>query len=354
MNDKPRQILREIILKHGRIVIENPRRVENLLRDYCGEFRREISVLTMALEEHTVADLLAPSALNLKVLLNRLAQNLSDNLALSETAARWSIYSWAWALDIISDAEFEAKETENAEKFTPQISAQTAQANLISGARIENIKIAVSVFIVSATVGGNFTSISDALRKVPTNSRLLIREGVYRESIVIDKPIELIGDGKIENIILQSTNQPCVSMQTNQATVRGLSLEGRGKTSGKAFFAVDIPHGALILENCRITSDSLSCVAIHGANTNPILKNCRISDGTDSGIYLFDNARASIENCDIYCNANENIAVTNGANPTIKNCRIFEGNKGGVIVWGNGATATVEDCEISNHRLANV
>lgn len=111
MNDAPRQKLREIIERHGREIITNPRRVEGLLRDYCGEFRREISVLTMALEEHAVIDLLNTSAsLPRPVLLSRLAQRLCDNLALSETAARWSIESWAWALGIISDAELTTDE----------------------------------------------------------------------------------------------------------------------------------------------------------------------------------------------------------------------------------------------------
>ena len=375
MNDAPRQKLREIIQRHGRDVIENPRRLENLLRDYCGEFRREISVLTMALEEHAVADLLdAPaSALPHKVVRARLAQRLCDNLALSDAAAHWSIESWAWALGLISDADLElkenygeSKESESgaAKSISPQSIAQNkfAGQNLSSNqtaqvkqtAQPQSAKITTSTFIVSANGGGNFTSIGEALRNVPANSRLLIREGLYQESIVLDKNVEIVGDGAIENIIIKSANQSCVSMQTDKAIVRGMTLQGRGKSSGKAFFAVDIPRGALVLENCDISSDSLSCAAIYGVNAKPLLKNCRIHDGADSGIYIFDNARASIENCDVYRNANVNLAIAQGANPAIKNCRIFEGENGGIVVWGNGATATIEDCKISNHRLANV
>jgi len=376
MNDAPRQKLREIIRQHGRSIIENPRRCENLLRDYCGEFRREISVLTMALEEHAVADmLLAASTLPRKVTLTRLAQRLCDNLALSESAARWSIESWAWAFGVITDAELAANETERADKqseiepsknTSPQMTAQTtrakqnspsnqtAQTRQTPSPQTANVTALNSIVVVAANGGGNYTSINEALRNVPTNSRLLIREGLYHESIVLDKNVEIVGDGEIENIIVRSTSQSCVSTQTDQAAVRGLTLKGRGKSSGKSFFAVDVPHGALTLENCDISSDSLSCVAIHGANANPFLKNCRIHDGADSGIYIFDNARASIENCDIYHNANANIAITQGANPAVKNCRIFEGENGGIVVWGNGATGTIEDCEITNHRLANI
>jgi len=357
MNDAPRQKLREIIRQHGQNIIENPRRLENLLRDYCGEFRREISVLTMALEEHAVADMLAAApAQPRKVMMARLTQRLCDNLALSDAAARWSIDSWAWAFGLISDAELTAKETEIkfAENASPQNAAQAIQSKQTTSARTANGQAKSSVFVVSAKGGGNFTSINEALRKVPANSRLLVREGLYQESIVLDKNVEIEGDGAFEKIVVKSTNQSCVSMQTERAAIHGLTLQGRGKSSGKAFFAVDIPRGELTLEKCDISSDTLSCVAIYGANANPLLKNCLVHDGADSGVYIFDNARASIESCDVYYNANANIAITQGANPAVKNCRIFEGKNGGIVVWGNGAAGVIEDCEILNHRLANV
>jgi hypothetical protein len=117
MNELPRRKLLEIVAKRGRSIIENPRRLEGLLRDYCGEHRREISVLVMAVEEHAVLDMLAASAsLPRKVLLARLTQRLCDNLALSEAAAIWSIESWALALGLISETEItqnkSAQETE--------------------------------------------------------------------------------------------------------------------------------------------------------------------------------------------------------------------------------------------------
>ena len=375
MNDTPRQKLREIIQRHGRSIIQSPRRCENLLRDYCGEFRREISVLTMALEEHAVADMLAaPASVPRKVLLARLTQRLCDNLALSEAAARWSIESWALALGVISETELKANETERAQKVSEleqsenasnQIAAQktlkkqsrslnqTAPARQLTSTQTAKVTPLKPVSVVSP-VGGDYTTITEAMRNAAPSSRLLVREGLYNEHIVLDKNVEITGDGAVENIIVRSQNQSCILMQTEKAAVRGLTLEGRGKFYNKSFFAVDIPFGALVLENCRISSDSLSGVAIHGASANPLIKNCRIHDGADSGIYIFDNARAQIENCDLCRNTNDNLAITQGANPTVKNCRIFEGENGGVVIWGNGATGTIEDCEISGHRLANV
>ncbi|HEY0048538.1 MAG TPA: pectinesterase family protein [Pyrinomonadaceae bacterium] len=360
MNELPRRKLIEIVARKGRSIIENPGRVKGLLRDYCGAYRREISVLAMALEEHAVPDLLsAPASLPRKVLLARLARRLCDNLALSEEAAIWSIESWALALSVISAAELETNETAPAAalhvvKPREEISSTAAAASQNRPANSVQSKPRANSFIVAADGSGDFKTIGEALQKVAPNARLLVREGFYDESIILDKNIEILGDGAFDKIIVRSVNSSCILMQTDKASVRGLSLRGSGARGGKAFFAVDIPKGELILESCDISSDSLSCIAVHGVNSKPAIKNCRIHDGADSGLYFYDNARGRVENCDVYRNANVGVAITQGANPALANCRVFQGNNGGVVAWGNGAAGVIENCHIFGHRLANI
>ncbi|HXH69819.1 MAG TPA: hypothetical protein VNI60_05670, partial [Pyrinomonadaceae bacterium] len=178
MNDLPRQKLRELVARDGDLIAENPPRTESLLRDYSGEFRREISVLVMALKEHAVADMLsAPKGLPRKVLFGRLAQRLCDNLALSESAARWSIESWALAFGLISENELSASETEQTKKQnltepTASVSPKTAKATTSPTAQpkqtapTQTNKVASANYVVSANGGGNFATISEALRMV--------------------------------------------------------------------------------------------------------------------------------------------------------------------------------------------
>lgn len=361
MNDLPRQKLGEIVAKHGTSVVDNPRRCEGLLRDYCGKFRREVSVLTMALEERVALDLLAGAKTTPRqVLLGRLSQRLCDNLALSEQAARWAVNSWAFALNLISSDELKISERQNTGQ-TPMSSttARTTEPTFVKPqTTTQNFPQTKNSFsaqsIVVSAISGDFQTIQEALRNASSGARLLIRPGVYKESILLDKNIEIIGDGEVKEIIIESVNQSCVLMETDQASVRNLTLRGRGAKYGKGFFAVDVRRGELTIDNCDINSDSLSCIAVHGSWANPLIKNCLIHDGADSGVYFFDNARGQIEDCDIFRNANANVAITGGANPSIKNCRIFEGENGGVVAWQNGAAGEIENCEIFGHRLANV
>ena len=62
MHDLPRQKLRELIIEYGRSLCDDPRRCEALLKDYCGQYKREIFVLVSALKNRVAEDLINASA----------------------------------------------------------------------------------------------------------------------------------------------------------------------------------------------------------------------------------------------------------------------------------------------------
>lgn len=101
MNDAVGIQLRQIMVTYGPEVCEDARKVEALLRDLSGEYRREIFVLASAAREGIPAELLASTGtVSAPVLGERLAQMLQENLGLGEEAARWAVATWASALDL--------------------------------------------------------------------------------------------------------------------------------------------------------------------------------------------------------------------------------------------------------------
>lgn len=375
MNNLPRQKLTEIVARLGRAVIANPRRCEGLLRDYCGQYRREIAVLIGAMEERVVADLTATnSGLPREVLLAKLAQRLHDNLAMDKMAARWAVDSWALALGVVSNAEL--KEMEKVAPPRPQPTTQpppsptplptravapasspkpvpapptskVARAPATGPPSTQDIIVAVS--------GGHFTSIGAALRQIAPGRRLLVHPGLYREDIVIDKPVEIIGAGARDSIIIESAIASCIAMRTSAATVRGLTLRATAgrKSAGEGFFAVDAAQGQLILEDCDITSNSLSCVGLYNDATHLTMRQCRIYASADSGVYAFAGAQGTLEECDIYDNTNVNVAVTERAFITLNHCVIRNGQNAGLVAW-QGGRALVEECAIFGNRQAGL
>lgn len=98
MDDLARQKLCEIVARHG-VPLTDPRRCESLLKDYCGQLRREIFVLVCAVREQVVVDLYgAQESVPRELLHTLLTKRLQQNLALTEEAARWAVESWALAL----------------------------------------------------------------------------------------------------------------------------------------------------------------------------------------------------------------------------------------------------------------
>lgn len=64
----------------------------------------------------------------LELLLKRLEKRLEEQTAMTAEAARWAVESWATALDLVTDAEIEAREQQA--KFSPPHSnARTVQPN---------------------------------------------------------------------------------------------------------------------------------------------------------------------------------------------------------------------------------
>jgi hypothetical protein len=128
MNDLPREILKYLIGQYGRSIAEDPKRCEALLRDFCGQYRKEINVLVSAIKESVPADLSnsqnrVPSTL----LLAQLTKRLEDYLAIDREAARWAVESWAIALGLISEKDKRVVE-ESVNSESPRQESSTTQA----------------------------------------------------------------------------------------------------------------------------------------------------------------------------------------------------------------------------------
>ena len=120
MNDLPRQKLHELIAEHGLSLCDDPRRVEAMLKDLCGQHKREINVLVTAMKERVVEDLrnsqaTAPTS----ILLPRLAKRLHDNLGMEKEVAAWAVESWAWVLGFLNNPT--SNVTAPSGEYTPDI-----------------------------------------------------------------------------------------------------------------------------------------------------------------------------------------------------------------------------------------
>ena len=106
MNNVPRQQLCALIQEQGTDICRNPKRCRAFLKDYCGQYQREIFLLTKAIEQKIPEELARHKEnpkLPLSALLTCLKNRLQDAYAVAEEAALWTVKSWALALAVIED-----------------------------------------------------------------------------------------------------------------------------------------------------------------------------------------------------------------------------------------------------------
>src|SRR6516165_10514531 len=209
------------------------------------------------------------------------------------------------------------------------------------------------VLTVAPAGAADYPSIQAALRSARKGARIMVRPGKYEETIVLTKELEIIGDGPCADIIFENMDAHCLVMQSRQALVRGLTLRSRGAFKGTQRFAVDIPYGRLVLEDCDVSSDTLAAVAAHGASAEAIIRRCRIHDGNTSGIVFWDKGRGTVEECEISGNAVAGVLIRTQANPVIRRCEIHHGKMFGIMAEEQGR-GTIEECAIFENRVAGV
>jgi pectin methylesterase-like acyl-CoA thioesterase len=74
--------------------------------------------------------------------------------------------------------------------------------------------------IVSQGESGCYQSISEAIHDASPDATILVRRGNYQESIIIDKPLTIIGDGLRGDIVITGTDKNCITMQTHLSSDR--------------------------------------------------------------------------------------------------------------------------------------
>jgi len=204
--------------------------------------------------------------------------------------------------------------------------------------------------VVDAWGRGDFTTVGAAVKAAEAGDRIVVRPGLYTEAVVVDKPLEIVGDGPLADIEIRARNASTLVFQASIGRVANLTLRQAGG-EGK-WFAVNIRQGRLDLEGCDIRSQSLACVAIRDG-ADPRLRRNRIHDGKQGGVFVFDNGLGTLEDNDISANTLAGVEIKTGANPTLRRNNIHHNETSGVYV-NEDALGTLEDNDITANNNSGV
>jgi hypothetical protein len=213
--------------------------------------------------------------------------------------------------------------------------------------------VLLAPIIVSQKGEGQFTSIQEAINSAAPGSRILVHPGKYRETLVIDRPLEIIGAGTIDQVVISTHDAHCLEIATDETVlIRGLTLRCRPAEKQEDCYALDFSRGQPVLEECLIRSHSLACVAIHGA-ARPVLRSCTMFGSADAGVFIYDNGRGEFENCRIAGHGSAGVSIGEGGQGTFLRCEIRDNQAGGVHIFQDGE-GRFRECKIIANKRSGV
>jgi F-box protein 11 len=197
--------------------------------------------------------------------------------------------------------------------------------------------------------GGAFATVSAAIKAAKPGDRILVRPGLYQECLVIDKPLEIIGDGPVEDIEIRGRGASVLSFQATIGRVANLTLR---QVAGDSGLGVEIRQGRLDLEGCDLSSKSGSCIYIRDS-ADPRVRGNRIHDARDAGVLVYGNGLGTLEDNEISGGGKSGVIIREGGNPVLRRNQISDNRDAGVLVYDNGL-GMLEDNEIAGNGLAGV
>jgi parallel beta-helix repeat protein len=197
---------------------------------------------------------------------------------------------------------------------------------------------------------GDFTSVSAAIEEAKPGDKIVVRPGVYAEGLMMDKPLEIVGDGPVDEILIQARGMHALAFRTEVGRVANMTLRQVGGVGN--WYAVDVSQGRLKLEGCDISSRGGVCIVIRDG-ADPQLRRNTIHDGKQSGVYIGNDGRGTLEDNDIAGNGTSGVEMSSEGNPTLRRNKIHHNREHGVCAYFGGL-GMLEDNDIIGNRQSGV
>ncbi len=281
LRDLSQQKLIDLINSYCSSVIDDHRRCEGLLWDYLGVYKRELNLLIIALREgipQNISTLTSkmepciqtPNRNDMQencpkhLILCQYETRLVNSYSITAEAARWAVESWALALNFVTRLELS--------EFTREVTyQQSSEAFSIPTGLSERNK---SVWLVSESGESHFPSIGEAIQAASPGAKIVIKPGYYCETLVLEKNLEIIGDGGNDEVIIGG--EPGITIFSDNLEIRNVTLVG----------VISINKGQLGLVDCQVVNE----IKMIGSSVGLVADKCKINkiDANAAGLHVVD------------------------------------------------------------------
>lgn len=205
--------------------------------------------------------------------------------------------------------------------------------------------------IVSSAGDTSYTTIASAIEAAKEGSLILVKPGIYRENVVLNKSLTIQGDGKREDIRVESSSGTVMAIEAPQVVVRGLTIARLSGAGDRALQAVEIRSGQATLDDCDVASATGNGIEVIGVDAVFKLTRCRLHDTVENGVWLKVGASCEVIDCD-FEKISETCFITQVNTQSLIQKSRFSNSKVGIFV--NRAQSHIFDCNFSGFSSSAV
>ena len=199
-------------------------------------------------------------------------------------------------------------------------------------------------WIVDPAGGGDARTIGEGIAKAKTGARVLVRSGIYAESLTVDRPLSIVGFDPGAPPVIAPARSPCVTLRSEGVELAHFVIRAPATEAAGAASCLTVSRGASLIEDVSVAAGKTPALLVSGGAAPRISGSHFVAD-TGPAVLFTGGAAGSLANTTLAAAAGPALVVRGGSAPEVVE-NDFEG--GGVVV-AEGARPVLQE-----NRLAGV
>jgi len=201
---------------------------------------------------------------------------------------------------------------------------------------IRAIEITSKIIVVP----DDYLTIQAAINATESNSVIYVRAGIYREHVVINKPLWLIGEDPNSTIIDGQQSGATVTIKANNILIKSFTITGGGVIWGLLGQGIGI--AIYNMANCTIINNKIigNRMGIYLHSSSNVVVSSNVIMNNREGIYLYNSLHNSIIKNDIISNEYFAIHLFSSNNTQIIGNNIMN-NSLGIYLYSSSNNNTI-------------
>ena len=191
---------------------------------------------------------------------------------------------------------------------------------------------------VSGRGWGAHRTIGEAIREAAAGDTVLVQPGVYREDLVMDRPLTLVGEGEPGSVRLAGAVGTALTIRAEGVVLRGLTVAA----AAAGGTALTVQAGDAVVEDCSFVGGGVEVTG----RAAPTLLRCTIVSAGKAGLRLGGVSRTRAEDLTIRGAGGIAVVVGDRAQATLTGVQVSDAHGCGIRLAA-ACTASLSRCLVT-------